>query len=109
MAAGPYGYHWMMVRAQTIVQLTDELLEALDHEAARRRVSRSSLIREAVTAFLAQSGEAAIGKRIVEGYRRLPPVTPDEWGDLDAEMQRATLETLHRLDAEERAGGFPPW
>ena len=98
-----------MPRAQTIVQLTDELLEALDLEAARRRVSRSSLIREAVAAFLAESGEAAVGKRIVEGYSRVPPVTPDEWGDLDAERQRATLEALHRLDAEERAGGFPPW
>ena len=33
-------YDWPMGRVQTIVQLTDELVELLDREAARRGVSR---------------------------------------------------------------------
>lgn len=98
-----------MARAQTIVQLTEELVEALDAEAARRGVSRSALIREALIAFLAERGEAATTQAIVEGYRRVPPVTPDDWGDLAAQGERATLETLQRLDAEEQAAGLEPW
>lgn len=98
-----------VARTQTIVQLSDELVEALDAEAARRGVSRSVVIREAITAFLAERGEAAITRAIVEGYRRVPPVTPDDWGDLAAQAERATLETLHRLDAEEEAAGLEPW
>jgi Ribbon-helix-helix protein, copG family len=37
-------YDCPMGRVQTIVQLTDELVELLDREAARRGVSRSALI-----------------------------------------------------------------
>ena len=96
-------------RTQTIVQLNDELLEALDAEAARRGASRSALIREAIAAFLHEARQDVLTRQIVDGYRRLPPATPDEWGDLGAQTQRATLETLQRLDAEERAAGLDPW
>lgn len=98
-----------MTRVQTMVQLSHELLESLDQEAARRRTSRSALIRAAVEEFLRADREAEIGKRIADGYRRIPPATPDQWGDLAATTDQAAVDLLHRLDAEERAGGHDPW
>lgn len=98
-----------MPRTQTLVQLTGELLGELDLEAARRGVSRSALIREAVAAFLAERRELRLGQQIVEGYLRVPQATPDEWGDLDAHANASALETLQRLDAEERGAGLDPW
>lgn len=106
---GPYGYHMVMGRRQTLVQLTDEQVAALDALAGRQGRSRSSLIRRAVDDLLAADERAAIGRRIVEGYRRIPTGTPDEWGDLEAGADRAAAETTARLDAEERAAGHPPW
>lgn len=98
-----------MARTQTMVQLTDELLVLLDDEAARRDLSRSALIREALDGYLAGTRESAVARSIVEGYTRIPPATPDEWGNLEAQADRSTTELLQRLDAEERAGGRGPW
>lgn len=92
-----------------MVQLTDELLAALDIEAARRGVSRSALIREILDGHLAEHHEAALSRAIVDGYRRVPPGTPDEWGPLSDLADRSALETLQRLDAEEAREGLPPW
>lgn len=92
-----------------MVQLTDELLGLLDDEAARRGLSRSALIREALNRYLATTRESAVARSIVEGYTRIPPATPDEWGDLEAQADRSTAELLQRLDAEERASGHEPW
>ena len=96
-------------RTQTIVQLSDELLEELDAEATARGMSRSALIRLAIDGLLAASREAAITRAIVEGYTRIPPGTPDEWGSLEELADEGTRELLERLDAEERAAGLPPW
>jgi metal-responsive CopG/Arc/MetJ family transcriptional regulator len=72
----------MVMRKQTLVQLNDELLAALDQRAAQLGVSRSALIRRAVEAFLADAVEAEIDRRIEEGYRRWPP--EEVWGVLPA-------------------------
>jgi len=88
-----------------MVQLSDELVRLLDEEAARRGLSRSALIREAVEAHLG----ASVGRAIADGYRRIPPATPDEWGDLGDVADASARELLHRLDAEERAAGADPW
>lgn len=98
-----------MARAQTMVQLSDELVTSLDEEAAHLGVSRSALIRSVLTDHLREHGQAAIGRQIAGGYRRVPPSEPDEWGDLAALGDRATADLLTRLDAEERAQGFGPW
>lgn len=98
-----------MGRTQTIVQLTEELVQQLDAEASRRGRSRSALIRDAVAAYLLAQRRDEVGARIVEGYRRAPTVEPDEWGDLLGAGHRSTLEALQRLDAEERGQGFEPW
>ena len=92
-----------------MVQLTRELVDSLDAEAARRGVSRSALIREFVVDGLEQTGAATVGERIAEGYRRIPQAQPDEWGDPDVVADVATGELLARLDAEERAAGEGSW
>lgn len=92
-----------------MVQLTDDLVLAVDAEAGRRGVSRSAVIREAIIEHLAASQEALVTRQIVEGYRRLPPALPDDWGDLEAHQDQATVEVMARLDAEERAFGRKAW
>lgn len=98
-----------MARTQTMVQLTDELVRELDVAAERRGVSRSALIREAVEALLQVDREAAIDRAIVAGYTRIPPGTPDEWGDVEADALVAGRRLGQRLDDEERDAGLPPW
>lgn len=92
-----------------MVQLTDRLIHLLDRAAARRGTSRSALIRTALEEFLEKDQESALGREIVEGYKRKPPATPDEWGDLAQIADHSTVDVLHRLDAEERAEGDEPW
>jgi hypothetical protein len=72
-------------------------------------MSRSALIRTVLEEFLKADEEAARGREIVAGYERIPPATPDEWGDLSELTDRATADVLHRLDAEERAVGHGQW
>lgn len=74
----------VMARTQTLVQLTDELLDLLDARAVRQGVSRSQVIREAIETHLRDERDEAIGRAIVEGYTRVPPGVPDEWGDIEA-------------------------
>jgi metal-responsive CopG/Arc/MetJ family transcriptional regulator len=69
----------VMPRRQTLVQLTDELLGALDERAARRGTSRSQLIRRAIETYLAGDEDAASDAAIVEGYTRIPPPEHDPW------------------------------
>ncbi len=92
-----------------MVQLTNELVERLDDESARRGVSRSAVIREAVEEHLAHSGDDVIARRIVDGYTMLPPITPDEWGSIERGGDVSARELSQRLDAEERAAGLDPW
>jgi metal-responsive CopG/Arc/MetJ family transcriptional regulator len=61
-----------MARTQTLVQLSDELLAELDARAAREGRSRSEIIREAVSGYLAEGREAEIDRLIVEAYTRQP-------------------------------------
>ena len=92
-----------------MVQLTSELIGKLDREAAERGVSRSAVIREAIEAHIAEREHDAIGAAIAEGYRRIPPGTPDEWGDPELMADIAGRELAQRLDEEERQAGFDPW
>lgn len=66
------GIIWCMARAQTLVQLNDELLDQLDARAARESRSRSELIREAIAGYLTDDRESAIDRAIVESYTRRP-------------------------------------
>ena len=98
-----------MARTQTMVQLTDELVDALSEEAQRRGLSRSALIRAVLLEYLDSQGRGAIGRQIAEGYTRVPQATPDEWGLIGDLTDRATADVLVRLDAEERQAGAEPW
>ena len=90
-----------------MVQLTDDLVAALDRHAARSGKSRSALIREALEAFLASTKEAEIAAQLVAGYSQVPQGATDEWGDLSEQGRRNTERTLRRLDEEEDAAGVP--
>ena len=92
-----------------MVQLTEELVEDLDAESSRRGVSRSALIREAVTSYLENVRSSDVGRAIVNGYLDHPPHTPDEWSDLDSFGDVSALELAQRLDSEERQAGLESW
>lgn len=69
----------VVARTQTLIQLSDELLERLDRLRADDGRSRSELVREAIELYLAADREAEIDRLVVAGYARQPPV--DIWGD----------------------------
>jgi metal-responsive CopG/Arc/MetJ family transcriptional regulator len=79
----------VMARTQTLVQLSDELLERLDQYRERDGRSRSAVIRDAIERYLASDREAEIDRLIVDGYRRTPP--QEVWG----------AEAARRVIAEE--------
>ncbi len=95
-----------------MVQLTDELIQLLDRHAARRGVSRSLVIREAIASFLAGDRSAAIDQEIADGYTGMPQggdYDLDEWGDLGHMMTTLTADLMSQLNAEEREAGHDPW
>lgn len=70
----------MATRTQTLVQLNDELITALDQKRAHTGQSRSYLIREALQRYLQRDvDEAEIDRQIVEAYTEYPQ-TEEEWG-----------------------------
>ena len=73
----------IMPRQQTLVQLTEELLAALDERATRCGRSRSDLIREAIERYVEEEVSARVDAAIVAGYRRIPQDT-DPWSDIVA-------------------------
>jgi metal-responsive CopG/Arc/MetJ family transcriptional regulator len=66
-------------RTQTLVQLTDDLLERLDAHRAREGRSRSEVVREAIELYLAADREAELDRLIVDAYTRTPP--QEVWSD----------------------------
>ncbi len=92
-----------------MVQLTESLVASLDEAAAKRGVSRSALIRDLVADGLREAERDAVGLQVAEGYRRVPQIEPDQWGDPSRFADEATEEVLQRLEEEERAAGHDPW
>ena len=68
-----------MARRQTLIQLDDARLAALDERAAASGRSRSDLIRAAVDLLLGTGDSAAIDAAIVSGYERHPAPEQDAW------------------------------
>jgi hypothetical protein len=68
-----------VARRQTLIQLDDARLAALDERAAVSGRSRSELVREAVDLLLGTGDAAAIDAAIVEGYARAPAAERDPW------------------------------
>ena len=67
------------MRRETLVQLSDELVDLLDRRARELGTSRSALIRRAVERFLSDAVREDIDRRIIEGYTRYPQ--EEVWGD----------------------------
>ncbi len=74
----------LVARRQTLVQLSDALLAALDERAVRHSVSRSQLIRTAIEQYIATDEDSEIDRAIVEGYTRIPPPEHDPWAEAAA-------------------------
>ena len=74
-----YGIIWWIARRQTLIQLDDARLAALDQRAAASGRSRSDLVREAIDLLLGTGAAAAIDAAIVEGYARAPAPERDPW------------------------------
>jgi predicted transcriptional regulator len=66
-----------MARRQTLIQLDDARLAALDERAAASGRSRSDLVREAIDLLLGRGDAASVDAAIVEGYKRRPAPEPD--------------------------------
>jgi metal-responsive CopG/Arc/MetJ family transcriptional regulator len=95
-----------VARAQTLVQLTDELVDRLDRRAAREGVSRSALIRELLADALDDPSHDEVSERIIEGYSRAPQAEErDQWGDLSEWNARNAARNLAALSEEEEQ----PW
>ena len=73
-----------MARTQTLVQLSDELLERLDSYRQREGLSRSQVVRHAIEHYLAADREAEIDRLIVDAYTRQP--AHDVWGEQAAKL-----------------------
>lgn len=95
-----------MARTQTMVQLSDELIERLDVEAQRAGQSRSAFIRQILSERLAELDTSAKIEQWIEGYRRIPPGVVDEWGDLEAAGDDAGRRLARDLDEDDRRAGF---
>jgi len=65
-------------RTQTLVQLTDDLLAALDQFAVASGRSRSEVIRAAIKRYLDEAVSSEVDRQIIEGYRRIPQEA-DAW------------------------------
>jgi Arc/MetJ-type ribon-helix-helix transcriptional regulator len=68
-----------MARRQTLIQLDDVRLAALDERAAASGRSRSDLVREAIDLLLGTGDAAAVDAAIVDGYARAPAPKRDLW------------------------------
>jgi predicted transcriptional regulator len=68
-----------VARRQTLIQLDDARIAALDQRAAASGRSRSELVREAIDLLLDTGNAAAVDAAIVAGYERHPAPEPDAW------------------------------
>jgi metal-responsive CopG/Arc/MetJ family transcriptional regulator len=68
-----------IARRQTLIQLDDARLAALDQRAAAAGRSRSDLIREAIDLLLGADDAGAIDAAIVNGYQQHPQPETDAW------------------------------
>lgn len=82
-----------MSRKETLVQLTQELLDRLDERAAREGRSRSALIRDAIESYLHDEERDRVTREIVEGYERMPD-TADEMVMAEASAREGIEEEL---------------
>lgn len=81
-----------MAMKPTLVHLPPALIEDLDRRRERSGISRSQMIRDAITAYVRDDDNGALAQQYRAAYEETPLTHPDEWGDLDA-----WLEEVHRM------------
>lgn len=66
---------------QLVTRVPDEIADAID-DLVRARVfaSRSDAVRAGLEAVIERERRAAVGRQIVEGYRRIPQTDDDDLG-----------------------------
>jgi predicted transcriptional regulator len=69
-----------MKKTQTLVQLTPDLLAALDQQASASGRSRSDIIREAIRHYIGDVLQDEIDRKILAGYRKKPQEA-DPWAE----------------------------
>lgn len=91
---------------QIALRLPDGLVERLDAVVAADPAfeSRSAALHQAVISLVRARERAAIDAAIIDGYRRRPPGTTDDWGDIEEHALAAARLNASRLDAED--GGW---
>lgn len=84
-------YHMFMARKQVLVQLDDELVDALDRIAERQDTNRSELLRRGARALVAAAALVEADAVLADAYRDQP-------------QDAALVEALAR-----RAAGIGEW
>lgn len=77
--SGTIWHNMGVARRQTLIQLDDARVAALDERAAASGRSRSDLVREAIDLLLGTGDAAAIDAAIIDGYARAPAPERDPW------------------------------
>lgn len=100
----------VMPRKQVLVQLSEELVAALDAEAEQLGTSRSAVLREAASRYVKERDDARITQQIVDGYTRFPQTDDeeDDWGRLSAWQDLALENMWRQANVDERAAGLEP-
>lgn len=94
--------------ARITISLPQSLVEAIDARAQAQGVSRSSVVREASSAYLSQAERASAEERRREGGKRLLEFLA-EGSALPVADERPVLEILRELRGPlEESTGDPP-
>lgn len=76
----------------TLIHMPTDLIEEIDARAHRENVSRSHLIRQAVSAFLSSEPREELASRVAQAYEDQPLSTADQWGDLESFLDAVRTE-----------------
>lgn len=83
---------------QIAIRLPDPLVEAID-ALAEGTLTRTDVVRLALEQFVEHEQRRQVDEALIRGYTQHPPGEPGEWGDLDAQTERAGREAAAALDA----------
>ena len=78
-----YRYDIGMAMKPTLVHLPPAMIEELDRRRERSGVSRSQMIRDAVSAYV-RDADGSLAEQYRMAYAEMPLDHSDEWGNLDA-------------------------
>jgi Arc/MetJ-type ribon-helix-helix transcriptional regulator len=99
-----------MSTTQIAVRLPNDLLAEVDRIVdADEAASRADAVRQALDSWVRAVNRRRTGKKIADGYDRVPSGRPDAWGDLDAALDWGTAAVILDLERQEKQAGIEPW